>query len=412
MTVLLDVESALAEILTNIPQLSSETIALEAGLGRILAQDVQAPISLPTFANSSMDGYAVKAADVAEASTDSPVHLAVVGDIPAGASPSLHLETGQAVRIMTGAPLPAGADAVIPVEQTDSHWRTDASSPLAKTVQVFHAVQAGDYIRPVGEDVAQGDPVLSAYHRLRPQDLGLLAALGNAHISVLRQPRVAILSTGDELLNAGEALYPGKIYDANSYSIAGLVQQYGGIPLRLPPAKDQLNAVHALFKAAQDIQPDLIICTAGVSVGVYDVVRTVLDALGEISFWRVNVRPGKPLAFGSLGGTPFFGLPGNPVSAMVTFDIFVRPALLKLQGQDDDTYRLSVYTGEDIHSDGRRSYLRVTLTPEGDKMIARTTGTQSSGALMSMVKAEALLIVPENLSFVPAGSVLQARLLR
>lgn len=412
MNALLDVESALAQILMQIPPLTSEEISLEDGFQRILAQDIHAPINLPAFANSSMDGYALQAADSTQASADSPIQLKVIGDIPAGISPQFTLQSGQAARIMTGAPLPNGADAVIPVEQTDSQWRNDASSPLADSVRIFQAVKTGDYVRPVGEDVLASEQVLPAHTRLRPQDIGLLAALGMARVQVLRQPRVAILSTGDELLATGEALSAGKIYDANSYSLAALVQQYGGVALRLPPAKDQLDAVHDLFNAALALKPDLILCSAGVSVGVYDVVRTVLDTLGKVNFWRVNVRPGKPLAFGKLAETPFFGLPGNPVSALVTFDLFVRPALLKLQGQQDDSHTIHVHTGEDIHSDGRRSYLRVKLTPDGDKTIATTTGTQSSGALISMVKADALLIVPENLSFVPAGSVLQARLLR
>jgi molybdopterin molybdotransferase len=412
LTALLDVETALAQILAQIPQLPSESVPLEAAFQRVLAEDVSASLNLPPFANSSMDGYAVKAADIAQASADSPVRLSVIGDIPAGVAPDLHLSSGQAARIMTGAPLPNGADSVVPVEQTDSQWRTDANSPLAANVQIFQPVKPGDYVRPIGEDVHQGETVLHSGTRLRPQDAGLLAALGNSHVNVIRQPRVAILSTGDELLTAGETLRPGAIYDANSYSLAGLVQQYGGIPLRFPTAKDQPEAVRALFEMAQAAQPDLILCTAGVSVGVYDVVRTVLEEIGRVSFWRVNVRPGKPLAFGQVGEIPFFGLPGNPVSAIVTFDIFVRPALLQLQGQHDDVHTRQVHTGEDLRSDGRRSYLRVKLTPEGDRLIATTTGTQSSGALTSMVQADALLIVPENLSFVPAGSVLQARLLR
>ncbi|MEM6529809.1 MAG: molybdopterin molybdotransferase MoeA, partial [Chloroflexota bacterium] len=248
--------------------------------------------------------------------------------------------------------------------------------------------------------------------QLRPQDIGMLVSLGIGEVSVYRQPSVAIISTGDELVAVGEPLSPGKIHDSNGYMIAGLVEANGGSAIRLPAAKDTLDDVRTLFQNVLSRNPDMIVSTAGVSVGQYDVVRTVLDELGEIGFWRVNVRPGKPLAFGNIQGKPFFGLPGNPVSAMVTFDIFVRPALLKLGRLPDDTEVQMAVTGENIESDGRRTYVRVRLERKDNELVATTTGTQSSGALMSMVLADGLLIVPEGEKHVPAGTLLPVRLLR
>jgi molybdopterin molybdotransferase len=283
---------------------------------------------------------------------------------------------------------------------------------MPEHVKIFKSVKPGDYVRPVGEDIEAGQVVLRAGTILRSQDLGVLAALGEARIPVIRQPRVVILSTGDELVDVSEPLTPGRIRDVNAHTIAGLVTTYGGIPIRLPIARDTLDAVRALFQKALDTKPDIIISSAGVSVGVFDVVRTILDELGKVNFWRVNIRPGKPLAFGQVGGVPFFGLPGNPVSAMVTFDVFVRPALLKLSHRPDSANTATAVTTEDIQSDGRRSYLRVKLERENGQLKARLTGTQSSGALMSMVLADGLMIVPEDVTAVPAGTALPVRLLR
>ena len=409
---LFSVEDALNHILSKIHPLPAEAIPLTQGLGRVLADEVVSDINLPPFANSSMDGFAVRAADIQAASEAAPARLRVVMDIPAGAVPQAAIQPGEAARIMTGAPVPAGADAVVPVEDTDSGWQAGTDIALQESVGIRRAAQPGANIRPAGEDVAVGQVVLQAGTVLRPQDLGILAALGRAQPGVVKQPRVAIVSTGDELVDASEPLAPGKIRDVNGHTIAGLVTHYGGIPLRQPTARDTLEAVRAMFRAALDQQPDMIISTAGVSVGTYDVVRTVLDELGEVQFWRVNVRPGKPLAFGQVESVPFFGLPGNPVSAMVTFDVFVRPALLRMQRRTDEAETITAITGEALRSDGRRSYLRVRLTRQNGQIIAQTTGTQSSGALMSMVLADGLLIIPEDVTDVPAGTALPVRLLR
>ncbi len=404
---MLSVDEALLRILQDLKPLPAEAIGLEDGLGRILARDLFATINLPPFANSSMDGYALRAADLEGASPENPVQLAVVMDIPAGTSPHETVGPGEAARIMTGAPMPGGADAVVPVEQTDADWNREAPATLSSTLRVMTTLQVGDHVRPVGENVRVGQQVLDAGTRLRPQHLGMLAALGLAQVSVQRQPRVAIVSSGDEIIDVGETLAPGQIHDVNSYTVGSLVRELGGIPLRQPVAGDDLQEVRAMFDTALRQDPDLIISTAGVSVGAHDLVRDVLEELGELNFWRVNMRPGKPLAWGRVQGVPFFGLPGNPVSAMVTFQVFVRPVLLRLTGQTQALQATSATVCEDIESDGRRSYLRVTLERSEGRLLARSTGTQSSGALMSMVLADGLLIVPEGLRHVAAGSELE-----
>jgi molybdopterin molybdotransferase len=409
---LLSVDSALERILANVSPLPSEPIDITQVLGRTLAQDIRAEISLPPFANSSMDGYAVRAEDVDTASKNAPVRLSVVMDIPAGTAAKQALGVMQAARIMTGAPLPQGATAVVPVEDTDSTWRAADNASLPEAVAIFTPAKSGANVRPVGEDIQAGQVILQAGRTLRPQDIGVLAALGYAHVHVFRQPCVAILSTGDELVGIDEPLMPGKIRDSNSYTLAALVATYGGIPFRLPTARDTLDDVRRLFHEALAQQPDIVISSAGVSVGAFDVVRTVLEELGEINFWRINLRPGKPLAFGQLRSVPFFGLPGNPVSALVTFEVFVRPVLLKLTGRPDSVMMATATVAEDIQSDGRRSYLRVKLARDDGRLLARLTGTQSSGALMSLVLADGLLIVPENVTHVSKGETLQVRLLR
>jgi molybdopterin molybdotransferase len=269
-------------------------------------------------------------------------------------------------------------------------------------------------VRPIGENIKRGQVVLRAGTQLRPQDIGALASIGYASVPVAKQPRVVILTTGDELVTADESLSPGKIRDANSYTLAGLVAQHGGIPTVMPIARDDLKAIQQLFKDALAQNPDMVISSAGVSVGAADYTKTVLDDLGKVNFWRINIRPGKPLAFGMLddGRVPFFGLPGNPVSAMVTFDVCVRPALFRMIGRRDQPETITAITEESFKSDGRRSYLRVTLRHEGGQILAKLTGTQSSAALFSMVAADGLLIVPEDITEIKAGDEFTVRLLR
>ncbi len=412
LTELLNVDRALKNILSNVRTLSAETVTLAGALNRVLAEDIRADINLPPFPNSSMDGYAVRASDIVNASRNAPMELRVTMDIPAGTTPDKPIAPGEAARIMTGAPLPDGADAVVPVEESDSDWSKNDSDTLPEKVAIYKSAKRSHNVRAVGENIKTGQTVLRAGMLIRPQEIGILAALGHSQIPVVRQPRAAILSTGNELVEVDQPLTPGKIHNSNSYTLAALVQAEGGIPLRLPTSDDTMEEVRSLFQNALEQKPDLIISSAGVSVGAADLVHTVLGELGKVGFWRINLRPGKPLAFGQLQGVPFFGLPGNPVSAMVTFDVLVRPALLKMSHRTDAAPITTTIVGEDIQSDGRRSYLRVTLTREDNQLIAHTTGTQSSGALMSMVLADGLLIVPEGVKHVSAGAELQVRLLR
>jgi len=407
---MLSVDAALDRVLAAFTRLPAERISIRDGLGRVLAEPVSAQHDLPPFANSSMDGYAVRAADVASAAEGAPVTLAVVGDIPAGGMPAFMVGAGQAARIMTGAPMPDGADAVVPVERTAGGAHSGRLIGAAPDrIAIVKGTPPGSYVRLPGEDVKTGQEVLAAGRVLRAADLGVLAGLGVPIIPVIRRPRVAIISTGDELLNADQPLTSGKIRDTNGYTLYALVQELGAQPAFLGIARDTADDFNDRLSMARRWEADLILSSAGVSVGAYDMVKSVVGAAGALNFWKVNLRPGKPLAFGHVFQIPFVGLPGNPVSAMVTFDVFVRPAILKMMGKPPTTHLVEAETGEPIVSDGRQSYLRVTLTRQGERLIAHTTGNQSSGVLTSLVNADGLLIVPAGTTNVPAGTRLSVR---
>ena len=413
MPLLLNVDTALSSILADMRTLSAENVSLPESLDRVLADDIVSPIDLPPFDNSAMDGYAIHHQDSINASASEPVALSVSMDILAGSTPAGQLERGSAARIMTGAPTPAGSTAVVPVEDTDDNWQKGDISPLPSQVRLYTSLRFGDHIRRAGENINAGLTVATAGALIRPAEIGMLAGIGCAKLSVIRQPKVVILSSGDELVDVHHALQPGKIRDTNGYTLAGLVRQAGGIPIRLPIAQDTLKSIRALYRRALEIDPDTIISSAGVSVGAADLVRVVMEELGDIDFWRINMRPGKPLAYGTLQGVPFFGLPGNPVSTMVTFEVLVRPALAKLAGRIVKQRIVKATITDDMDSDGRRSYNRVTLSREpGGRVLARSTGIQSSGALMSMVLADGLAIIPEGTTHVQAGAELPVLLLR
>jgi molybdopterin molybdotransferase len=408
---MLSVAEARARILEHFHPLPTETIPLALAAGRVLAEDVIAAQPVPPFANSSMDGYAVRLRDVAAASREQPVRLAVSGDIPAGAPIPPPLAQGTAARIMTGAPVPEGAEAVVPVEDTDDR-RDHSGAPPPAAIRVFKNASAGANIRPIGQDVRAGQVVMSAGTVLRPAEVGVLAALGRAHVRAHRRPVVAILSTGDELCEVEAEPRPGQIRDTNSYTLSAAVEQYGGRALRLGIARDRAEDVRAKLLGAAERGADLILSSAGVSVGAYDVVKEVVEAEGALDFWRVRMRPGKPVAFGNLRGIPFFGLPGNPVSALVSFEVFVRPALLKMAGHRQlEKPALRAALLEPMRSDGRESYLRVVVERRGEGYAARSTGDQGSAVLTSLVKANGLLIVPEGVTEVKAGEVLPVWLL-
>ena len=410
---MLSVSEALQKILSAFEPLGDEQVPLSGAAGRILSESVKSDIDLPLFTNSSMDGFAVRSADVVSASQDSPVFLKVVEDIPAGISPKRILQKDQTSRIMTGAPLPAGADAVVPVEDTDQYDQQMRSTyDLPEIIKIFRPVQPGDYVRQKGEDVKQNAVVLETGSPLKPQELGILAMLGKAVISVYRKPRISILSTGDELVPVDQPLQSGQIHDSNAYTLSALIDRDYAVPEYLGIVPDNEHAVREYLLTAVQNQADLILTSAGVSVGVFDYVRSVVESDGELSFWRVNMRPGKPIAFGNFQGVPFIGLPGNPVSAFVGYEVFVRPALLKLSGvsavqRDQVKARLM----EGIESDGRESYLRGILKFQDHEWVAKLTGHQGSGNLFSLIQANALLIIPSGVKSLPAGSVIDAWLL-
>ena len=399
---MLSVEEALAQLLAGVEALAAEDAPLAACLDRVLATDALADIDLPPFTNSAMDGYAVRAADTTGAGPDTPRRLPVRGEVAAGDPGTEPLPPGAAMRIMTGAPLPPGADAVIPIEQTREE---------AEAVALLAAVPVGASVRHAGEDVRRGQRVLAAGALIRPGEIGLLASLGYAEVPVHRRPRVAILSTGDELVEIGETPGPGQIRNSNAAMLAAQVQRAGGVPVGLGVARDSRESVHAALDAGRGC--DLYISSGGVSVGVYDVVKAVLEERGGVQFWRVNMRPGKPVAFGLIDGTPFLGLPGNPVSSFVTFELFARPLLRRLTGHRLLGRQLVPVTVDDeiggFHD--RRHYVRALVRWEEDGWHAATTGAQGSHMLTSTVAVNALIVIPEGSHGPEAGGRASALLL-
>ncbi len=408
---LLSVEQARERILSQLDHVGTETIPLTASVDRVLGVNIVAADDLPLFDNSSMDGFAVRAVDTANATPASRMTLLVVADIPAGSTPKTSLAPGQAARIMTGAQMPQGADAVIPVEDTDFNDRSPGT-PAPKSVSIEKTVKHGDNVRQRGMDILAGDAVLKKGNLLKPQDVGLLAMLGIPEVEVYKKPLIALLSSGDELLEAGAPLESGKIRDSNSYMLASLVESTGAEVLRLGIAKDTRESVHGLIEQAVMLNADMILSSAGVSVGAFDYVREVVESHGNLNFWRVNMRPGKPLAFGDYRNIPFIGLPGNPVSAFVGFEVFVRDAIRRLGGiSGGSRQKIHVRSEEEILSDGRESYLRAVIHEENGEYVAKLTGHQGSGNLLSLVQANALLIIPAGVKCVPAGQVVEAWLL-
>ncbi len=410
MSELISVQQAIERLLQQIQPVGMESIRIRNGLNRVLYQNIKSPLNYPLFANSSMDGYTVIAADVAHASPTKPVLLSVVADIPAGVMSPVILKNGQAARIMTGAALPAGADSIVPVESTDQPWGSDIQLP--PKVSILQSTIPGEFVRPPGQDISAGQMVLGAGRQLRPQDLGLLAMLGIPEVQVYRVPKVALLSSGDELIPVEQPLEPGQIHDSNSITLSALLNNAGQELIPLGVARDQYDDIKERLDQAVSSHVDLIISSAGVSVGSFDYIRKVITDHGGLDFWQVNMRPGKPFTFGHYYGIPMIGLPGNPVSAFVGFEVFVKPVLAKLGGTDQ-VKRLSVNVilDEPVQSDGRESYLRAVINLQDGNYHARLTGHQGSGNLLSLVQANALLIMPSGVKSLPAGTTLQAWLI-
>jgi len=413
------VAEARERILSHFQPVATETISLIASANRVLAVDIAAAHDLPVFDNSSMDGFAIRAADSTSAAPASRVTLRVVADIPAGSTPKVALAKGEAARIMTGAQMPQGADTVIPVEDTDFDSSKAGSLP-PETVSFSRTVETGENVRRRGMDLQTDEVILYKGRALKPQDLGLLATLGNTSLEVFKKPRVALFSSGDELIQADASLESGKIRDSNAFTLTALLERAGTEVIRLGVAKDTPESVSMLLEKAADLKVDLILSSAGVSVGAFDYIKEAIELQGRLDFWRVNMRPGKPLAFGEYRGINFIGLPGNPVSAFVGFEIFVRPALQKLGGLADlsesragadHRQRIRVICEQEVESDGRESYLRARIRKENGMLLAILTGHQGSGNLLSLVQADALLIIPAGVKCVPAGQEVEALLL-
>ena len=412
---MLDVEEALKRIMTFFVPLPAVDVPLLDALGQVLAVPLVAPINIPPLDNSAMDGYALRAADISQAGGKSPVDLRVIGHIPAGTVSDQTVEPGTALRIMTGAPIPGGADTVVAFEDTDEVERRDAGGSMEE-VGVRLAAETGENIRPAGEDVQQGSVVLESGTVLRASELGVAASLGMDTVPVIRRPVVAVLATGDELLEPGEAHQPGKIYNSNNYSVAASVSAFGGVPRVIGVARDTEASVEEALALALDA--DMVITTAGVSKGDYDFVKDVLAKRGEIALWSVRMRPAKPLAFGALDApdgrrVPHLGLPGNPVSALVAFEQFARPAIRKMMGKEL-TPRPTVQAILDDplnNYDGRRVYARVVVYLENGGYRARLTGNQSSGVLTSMARANGLAICPDDRSRLEAGETATVQML-
>lgn len=398
------VTAAQSRLLDSVQSLKAEDVALELAAGRVLAVPVVARWDLPGFDNSAMDGYAVRTSEVAGASASSPVRLPVRGEVAAGRRAEV-LAPSTAMRIFTGAALPAGADAVVRQEDT----RRDGDDVLIEV-----AVTPGTAVRRRGEDIAAGTTVLQPGGRVSPADIAVAAAAGCGSLSVGRRPRVAVVATGDELRPAGTNLEGAQVSDSNSPMIAAAVCDAGGEPVLCGIASDDPAVLRRMLRAAMETS-DLVVSSAGVSVGDHDHVQEVLAELGEISVWRVAMRPGKPLLIGRVGTVTFIGLPGNPVSSSVTFELFARPAILKLQGASEvNRRRMQVRLGGDMEKPpGLETYARARLVEsEGDLPVALSSGGQGSHMLGALVAADVLLVLPAEPASMAHGAVVEAIPLR
>ncbi len=395
------VEQARELVFARLKRLGSERVEPLEALGRVLADDVRSDIDVAPFDNSAMDGYALRASDTAAASAESPASLDVVAHIAAGDFWEGALAPGQAARIMTGAPVPAGADAVVMVEFT-----SPPTVDIGGRVAISRAAAVGEHIRRRGEEVRAGDVVLSAGEVVTPAAIGLAASTGNPTLSVYARPRVAIISTGSELVEIDQRPGPGKIRNSNSYSLAAQVIAAGGVPVRFGIVPDDEAATREAFEAAA-AGSDFIITSGGVSVGDFDYVKPVLEEMGELAFCKVAMRPGNPQTLGSIRGVPFFGLPGNPTSTYVGFEIFVRPALRRMQGHSaiDRPRSIATLAHEVKKKQDRRYYLRARLeTAEGGGLVVSLAGSQSSALLTAAHKGNCFMVLPEGDGLFPQGS--------
>jgi molybdopterin molybdotransferase len=407
---MLSVEESLDKIISNTKVLEAETRPLLESQGQVLVEDIFANIDIPPLDNSAMDGYAVRSEDTLGASLQSPRVLRVIDTVIAGMISQHRIIPGTTIRIMTGAPIPSGADGVIRFEDTDKQRAQNSQE-----VSIYHEVRKGANMRKTGEDISRGSVVISKGTVIKPVHIGLMASLGKSRVTVFRKPRIAILATGNEIVETDQPLPPGKLYNSNSYSIAALVARYGGIPDVLGIAKDTEDSLVSLVY--RGINADMLISTGGVSEGDFDIVKEILAKEGRIIFWKVRMKPGKPMVFGILRvgsrEVPYLGLPGNPVSAMINFEIFARPAILKMSGKTRFGKAVIKAVLEDTvkNEDGRRVYARAIVDRRNNQYFARTTGPQGSNILTSMSLANGLAIVPEDISAVKPGDVVDVIML-
>ena len=401
---LTSLEDALKTVLGAVSVLGAEKVSLLDALGRVLAEDIIALRDNPPWDNSAMDGFAVRHEDIKQAhAVTTPTMLKVIEDVPAGKFPAKAVGKGEAIRIMTGAPIPKGADTVLKVEDTENQptW-----------VKVFKEEKKGANIRPQGEDVRKGDCIIPKGKAIRPAEAGMLAILAKPFVFVSQRPRVAILSTGDELADLDERFSEEKIVNSNSYGIAAAVQEAGGLPMLLGIAKDRPDDLKA--KISQGVNADFLVLSGGVSMGDYDFTKPVFQELGgEMNFWKLAIRPGQPVAFGKIGKTLAFGLPGNPVSSMVTFEQLVRPAILKMCGSQVLARPVvqAIFQEKFSKRPDRRHFLRGILWMENGMLMVRTTGSQGSGILTSMVKANGLIDIPVEVEKLKPGDVVNVQVL-
>lgn len=412
---MISVEEALNRILSFVNALEGEEKPLLDCLGQVLDEDVYAPFNVPPQDNSAMDGYAIQLASIEGASDEHPRILRVVGEIAAGSIPKVSVAAGTSVRIMTGATLPPGADVVVPFEATDEVERGKTLLPNSE-IGIRLTLPLGANIRRSGEDIVKGELVMKRGRVLRPADIGVLASLGRAKIRVVRRPTVGILATGDEVLDVNQPLLPGKIYNSNSYGLAAQVLGCGGIPSLLGIAPDNTRQLSKAIRRGLDC--DMLITSGGVSLGDYDMVKQVLAAEGDISFWTVCMKPGKPLAFGTFKResgkkVPHLGLPGNPVSSMITFEVFACPAVYKMMGKNEFTRSVIRAKIEEPlrNNDGRRIFARVIVDSRDGEYFAKLTGPQGSGILTSMANANGLAVIPETTEKVEPGDTVEVIML-
>lgn len=399
---MISVKEALSTILASIKSLGIEKVGILDSLGRVLAEDIIANRDHPPWDNSAMDGYTLIYDDIKKASNKTPAIIKVTGEIPAGRLPTMKIRQGEAVKIMTGAPIPEGADTVVRVEDTKLS---------GDMVSVFKQGEKGDNIRRRGEDVRSGDIVIEKGKSIRPAEIGMMASVGRAFVYVYQRPRAAIMSTGDEIADLDEEISPEKILNSNSYALRSLVMETGCIPTLLGIARDNKEDLTRRLK--DGLSAEAILISGGVSMGDYDFVKDVLAEMGmEMKFWKVSMKPGQPLAFGTIKGKPVFGLPGNPVSAMVSFYQFARPALKKMGGHKALYLNvIDAITDEDLEKKaGRTHFIRAIIDVKDGIYHARSTGDQGSGILTSMVKADGLIVIPEESGPKKAGDMVKVQL--